>query len=104
MWTTSCVINTIDTAACVAYLSPFLIGITGSKKDEEKRRRRKRRKRRRRRKRYIWYQESITSIASIVLFLLHNFVVFDNGQVHKQYLACSKLIVCILYLSYRYTI
>ena len=46
MWTTSCVINTIDTAVCVACLSPFLIGITGSKKDEEKRRRRKRRKRR----------------------------------------------------------
>ena len=32
MWTTLCVINTIDTAVCVACLSPFLIGITGSKK------------------------------------------------------------------------
>ena len=48
-------------------------------------------------------KESITSIASIALFLLHNFLVFVNGQVRKQYLACSKLIVCI-YLYYRYKI
>ena len=87
MWTTSCVINTIDTAVCVACLTPFLIGITGSKKDEEKRGRRKRRKRRGGGGGrgiyiyiyiYIWYQESITSITSIVLFLLHNLVVFVN--------------------------
>ena len=42
MWTVSCVINTFDTATCVACLPPFLIGITGSKKDEEKCRRRRR--------------------------------------------------------------
>ena len=86
MWTASCVINTFDTATCVACLLPFLIGSTGSKKDEEKEKEKE--ERRRRKRRHIQYEGSITSI---VLFLLHNFIVFDNGQVNNI-LGCISII------------
>ena len=62
MWTASCVIITFDTATCVACLSPFLIGITGSKKDEGKEKEKKERRRRKR----------INN--KYCAFLLHNFI------------------------------
>ena len=57
-------INTFDTATCVACLSPFLIGITGSKKDEEKE---KEKEERRRKRRHIQYEQVLYFFCYITL-------------------------------------